>query len=39
MLIGQHDLLWRFVRAAVLGWLAGGHGAPDDTDARDEKRR
>jgi excisionase family DNA binding protein len=30
---------WRFVRTAVLGWLAGGHGAPDDTDARDEKRR
>jgi excisionase family DNA binding protein len=30
---------WRFVRVAVLSWLASGHGESDDTNAGDEKRR
>jgi excisionase family DNA binding protein len=30
---------WRFVRAAVLAWLAGGHGEPDDGERRDEEHR
>jgi excisionase family DNA binding protein len=30
---------WRFVRAAVLSWLGGGHGESDDTDAFDEQGR
>jgi excisionase family DNA binding protein len=30
---------WRFVRAAVLAWLANGPGESDDLDDRGEKRR
>jgi excisionase family DNA binding protein len=30
---------WRFVRAAVLAWLAGGQGEPDDAKTRDEEHR